>query len=139
MKKSAALILVFIIILQVFSPISFAATESNAYITAYGASISKPSSTTLRIDFSVAATNVMDYLGATTITLYKDGSPVKTFSRYNPLYTVYMVASNTDIIYGHVTYSNASAGSYYAVVHVFATDGTGTGTESCSTGTITIP
>lgn len=139
MKKTAALILVCIIFLQVFSPISFAATESNAYITAYGASISKSSTTTLRIDFSVAATNVMGSLGASTITLYKDGSPVKTFSRYNPLYTAYMVTTNTDVFYGHVTYTNASAGTYYAVVSVFASNETGSGSEGCTTGTITIP
>lgn len=139
MKKTVALILCIFFILQAFSPISFAATESNAYISEYGGGISKPSSNTVRIDFYVIATNDMDSLGASTITLYKNGSPVKTFSRYNPLYTANMVTTNSAVFFGHVTYTNAPEGTYYAAVNVFASDGTGTGTEGFTTGNITIP
>lgn len=139
MKKSAALILVFVIVLNVFPQIAFAETKSNAYITACGASISKPSSNTVRIDFNVAATDDMSCLGASTVILYKDGSPVKTFSRYDSRYTAYMVTTNSDIFYGHLSYSNASAGTYYAVVYFFATNETGTGYASYITSSITIP
>ncbi|MBQ6273894.1 MAG: hypothetical protein IJK63_06675 [Oscillospiraceae bacterium] len=139
MKKTAALILCIFIFLQAFSPMSFAATESNAYISEYGCGISKPSSNTVRIDFYVIATNNMDSLGASTIYLYRDGSLVKTFSRYNFQYTASMVTTNNYNFFGHVTYTNAPEGTYYAVVNVFASDGTGTGTEGCTTGSITIP
>lgn len=139
MKKTAALILAFILLFQAFSPISFAATESNPYISEYGCGISKPSNNTVQISFYVIATDDMDTLGASRVSLYKDGSLVKTYLWNTPQYTASMVTTNNYNFYGSVTYSNASAGSYYAVVRLFASDGTGTGSESCTTSTITIP
>ena len=139
MKKTAALILALFIVFSTFSPMSFAAIESNAYVASYGGSISKPSSDSVKINFHVFATHYMDSLGASTVTLYKDGSPVKIFSQYNPQYTANMVTTDYYYFYGSVTYTNATAGTYYAVVTVFASDGTGSGSESFTTGTITIP
>ena len=139
MKKTAALFLVFIIIFQGFSPFSYAATESNPYFDAYSSSIGNPSGNTLQIDFNIITTDYMDYLGASTAILYKDGSPLKTYSRYNPLYTSSMVTTNTDVFYGHLSYSNAPAGTYYAEVTFFATNGTGSGSAIFTTSTITIP
>ena len=139
MKKSAALVLVFFFIFQVFSPMSFAATESNPYIDAHSASISKPSSNTVRIDFNLITTGYMDYLGANTVVLYKDGQVIKTFSRFNPLYTSSMVTTNTDVFYGHLSYTNASSGTYFAEVNFFASDEAGSGSAVFTTSTITIP
>ena len=118
---------------------AFAATESNKYISAYGASITNPSGNVVRINFNVTGTNYMSSLGASTIELYENGSLVKTFSRYNPAYTSSMVTTNALYFYSHVTYSGSSGCTYYAIVNVFASDGSGTGTESCSTGSITLP
>ena len=140
MKKAAALILICLMLMQVASPIAFAATEANAYISAYGSSITNPSSGVIHVGFSVTGTNYMSSLGASFITLYEDGSAIKTYSRYNVSDAPYMVATNRLSFSNHVTYSSAKAGStYYAVVTVFASDGSGTGTESCTTGSITIP
>ena len=139
MKKTAALFLCFFIFLQAFSPISFAATESNAYVATYGGNISSPSNDSVKISFHVISPHYMDSLGASTVTVYKDGSAVKTFSRYNSQYTANMVTTDNIYFYGSVTYTNASAGTYYAVVTVFASDGTGSGSESFTTGSVTIP
>ncbi len=138
MKKAVALIIVCAIFLML-SATAFAAIESNAYIDRYGAAISNPSSGVVRIDFNVYGTDYMSSLGATKIELYKDGSKVKTFSMYDPLYAGAMVTTNDDWFYGHVTYSANSGSTYTAFVTVFASDGSGTGTESCWTGSVYIP
>lgn len=139
MKKTAALILVFIIIFQAFSPLSFAATESNKYIDSYSASISKASNSTIQVSFNVYGTHYMDSIGSSIIYLYKDGSLFTVFLQSDPQYSANMFTTNALYFYGQVSYSNAPAGTYYAVVCFFASDGTGTGSGTRSTGTITIP
>ena len=139
MKKAAALILVCILLLQVFSISAFAATESNAYISRYSAYISNPSNGVVRVDFSVRGTGYMDVLGASYIDLYENGTLVKTFSMYNSLYAPTMVTNNAFVFYGYVTYSASPGSSYYAVVTLYASNSYGSGTESCTTGTVIIP
>lgn len=138
MKKAVSIILVCTILLM-FSVTAFAAMESNAYIARYGAQISNPSSGVVRVDFNVYATDYMSSLGASSIVLYENGVPVKTFSMYDPLYTAAMVTTNDDWFYGHVTYSANSGSTYTAIVSVFASDGYGSGSESCSAGSVYIP
>ena len=138
MKKAVALILVIFFLLTA-STAAFAATESNAYITRYGALISSPSSGSVKVSFNVVGTDYMSSIGARTIVLYENGTPVKTFSMYNPAYAPNMYTTNDDIFIGYVTYPANSGSSYFAIVTVFASDGTGTGTETCSTNSITIP
>lgn len=139
MKKSISLLIVLILLLQVFSVSSLAATESNAYIRKYSALLSNPSSGVVQINFSVYGTALMSSLGAETIELYENGSLVKTFSRYDALYASSMATSNAYSFHGHVSYSGTSGSSYYAIVTVFASDGMGTGYESCTTGSIVLP
>lgn len=139
MKKAAAFILVCVLLLQVFSISAFAATESNAYISRYSAYISNPSNGVVRVDFSVRGTGYMDVLGASYIDLYENGTLVKTFSMYNALYAPTMVTNNAFVFYGYVTYSANPGSTYYAVVTAYAANSYGSGTESCTTGSVTIP
>ena len=139
MKKTAALILVCILFLQIFSVSAFAATESNAYISRYSAYISNPSNGVVRVDFSVKGTGYMDVLGASYIDLYENGTLVKTFSMYNSLYAPTMVTNNAFTFYGYVTYSANPGSTYYAVVTLYAANSSGSGTENCTTGTVVIP
>ena len=139
MKKVAAFILVCVLFLQVFSISAFAATESNAYISRYSAYISNPSNGVVRVDFSVRGTGYMDVLGASYIDLYENGTLVKTFSMYNALYAPTMVTNNAFVFYGYVTYSANPGSTYYAVVTAYAANSYGSGTESCTTGTVIIP
>ena len=139
MKKAVALVLVLTLFLLSFAVTAFAATESNPYISSYSAAISNPSGKTVRVDFSVFGTGYMSSLGANTIYLYEDGTLIKAFVKSNPLYAPTMVTSNAYYYYGYVTYTGKSGSTYYAEVHCFATNASGTGTETCSTNSITIP
>lgn len=138
MKKAVSLILVCLFLLSLSSG-ALAATESNAYISRYGAQISITSSGAVRVDFNVYGTDYMNTLGASSIVLYENGLPVKTFSMYDPLYASSLITTNDDWFYGHVTHSANSGSTYIALVTVFASDGTGTGTEACYTGSIMAP
>ena len=93
----------------------------------------------MRVDFSVRGTGYMDVLGASYIDLYENGTLVKTFSMYNSLYAPTMVTNNAFVFYGYVTYSASPGSSYYAVVTLYASNSYGSGTESCTTGTVIIP
>lgn len=139
MKKIAAIVLACVLFLQVFSISAFAATESNAYISRYSAYISNPSNGVVRVDFSVTGTGYMSVIGASYIDLYENGSLIKTFSMYNSLYAPSMVTNNTFVFSSYVTYSANPGSSYYAVVTLYASNSSGSGTENCTTGTVTIP
>ncbi len=138
MKRAVALIVVVLILLTCTST-AFAATTSNHYIIRFGAMISSPSSGTVRVDFNVHGRDYMSSIGASSIVLYENGSPVKTFSMYDPLYATDLYTTNTDIFYGHVTYPANSGSTYSAVVSLFASDGSGSGFETCITGDVIIP
>lgn len=138
MKKTVPLILVCTILLM-FSVTAFAAMESNAYIASYGAQISNPSSGVVRVDFNVYTTDYMSSLGASSIVLFENGVFAKSFSMNDPLYAAALVTTNNDWFYGHVTYPANSGSTYTAIVTVFATDGNGSGSESCSAGSVYIP
>ena len=138
-KKTAALILVCIILLQISAPIAFASTESNAYISLYGAGLSSPSSDVIQIDYYLYGTGYMNSLGADYIYLYEDGSLVAFFSRYNPVYSPAMMTTNSYRFFGSVSYPAKAGSTYYATVSFFATNSSGTGTEGCSTGNYTMP
>lgn len=139
MKKIAIFVLVAILFIQVFSPMAFAATTSNSYISAFGANITNSSNGNIRINFDVTGTAYMNSLGASSIELYEDGSLIRFFSSSNPVYAPYMVASNEIWFWSTLSYPAKSGSTYYAVVSFFATNSTGTGTEVCMTNSITIP
>lgn len=139
MKKTVALCSVLILFLLVYTNSALAATESNKYISMYYADISNPSSGVIRVEFGVDGTSVMTMLGAQTIDLYENGVLIRSFSRYNAIDAPFMVNTNDQYCYKHVSYPANSGSTYSAVVTVFATNATGTGTETCTTGSITIP
>lgn len=139
LKKRFIMILVCILLIQSFTPIAYAATQSNKYISKYGAGISNPSNGVVRIDFNVYGTGLMSSIGASSIDLYENGSLVKCFSSTNPIYYSSMVSTSAYSKIGYVTYTANPGSTYYAVVSVFSSNSTGTGTETCTTGSITIP
>ena len=139
MKKTACLIFACVLLFQVLSPVAYAAPATNSQISSYGAYVSNPSGSQVRIDFLVYGTGRMSSIGASTIDLYEDGTLVKTFSNTDPTYYSSMVNTNAYSKLSYVTYSGKAGSTYFAAVYVFATDSNGTGTAGCTTGTVTLP
>ena len=139
MKKTVSLLLACVILLQLPAPGAFAATESNAFITEYGAELYSPSSDVIQVDFYLYGTDYMSSLGASMIYLYEDGALLATFSRYNPIYTSVMTTTNSYRFLGSISYPAKAGSTYYAIVSFYATNSSGTGTEGCTTNNYTIP
>lgn len=139
MKKRISLILTLIFILSMVSipasAMEMRAPRSSDYITNCFVSISKQSSTSLKIGFTAEAKSVMTKLGASTIYLFCDGTVVAsyTLSRYPS-----MSGSNVDYYSSSVTYTGASSGhTYYAQVFFQAKDADGSGSDYRYTNSIT--
>lgn len=139
MKKTISLVLalVFVISLAVFpvSAMSASYVRSSGYIEECSASITKESSTSLKIGFTAYAPSTMTKLGASTIYLFCDGTVIAsyTLARYPS-----MSGSNVSKYSGSVTYTGASSGhTYYAQVFFQATDASGSGSDYRYTNSIT--
>lgn len=108
---------------------------SNAYI-AYCYAALTGSGKTITIDFTVTGTKSLPTLGASCIKLYTTGGEhVTTFwSTNNPN----MLASNTMSHSGSLTYTGTRGTSYYAVATFFGKDANGNGTDTYTTGILTL-
>lgn len=139
MKKTISLVLALVFVISLVaipaSAMSASYIRSSGYIEDCSASITKQSSTSLKISFYVSAPSVMTKLGASTIYLFCDGTVVAsyTLSRYPS-----MSGSNVDYYSSSVTYTGASSGhSYYAQVFFQASDADGSGSDYRYTNSIT--
>ena len=100
MKKKAIHLSVIVIVLALLlSTAAFATMESSQYLSYYNAYISK-NGNTIKVNFEVQGTRVMDKIGVTEIYLYeKTGSSgswtlVQTYLSSNPTYANAMMDSN---------------------------------------------
>jgi len=139
LKKLVIIVLAFAIFVSFTRNTAMAATESNTHISAFGADVSFVSPGTVQVDFNVRGKSVMSSLGANRVDLYKDGSLVYTFNRSDPNYSSAMQTTNEIVFYGDVSYPASPGSTYYAKVYLFATNSLGTGYETVTTGSITVP
>ena len=99
--------------------------EASHYLTYYNAYISR-SGNTVKVNFEVVGTGVMDSIGATEIYLYEKTSaygswtPVQTYLSTDPAYASIMIDTNAGGYDNYVTYSGNSSYQYKAYVTIYA-------------------
>lgn len=114
--------------------------RASLYLSSYGATINKTSSTTspgFDIDFNVVATVYSEYVGVSKIEIYKaDGTPVMTIrgNTGNGL-----LRANSLGHLGHYTVNATVGETYYAVITAYATANGGADMKTYTTNTYTVP
>ncbi len=126
MKKSVIRILVITIVLALLlSTAAFAAMDASHYLSYYNAYITK-SGNTVKVNFEVQGTRIMDYVGVTEIYLYERANSysswalVQTFLSTDPAYSSTMIEINSSFKDDYVSYSGNSSYQYMAYVTVYA-------------------
>lgn len=124
-RKFISTILVFLMIASLFATSVMAAQEASHYLAFYGGSITK-SGSTIKVNFEVQGTNIMDVVGATEIYLYERSdsnsswSLVETYLSSDSTYTSQMINTNSSIKHSHVSYSGSSSMQYMAYITCYA-------------------
>ncbi len=126
MKKKAFRISIIVVVLALLlSSVAFAAMDASQYLSFYAAYITK-SGNTVKVNFQVEGTRIMDQIGVTEIYLYEKTSSsgswtlVQTFLSSDPAYASAMMDSNTSYKDDYVSYSGNSSYQYKAYVTVYA-------------------
>lgn len=126
MKKTTIRLLVIVVAtFLLLNTVSYAAIESSDYLSAYAAYITT-SGNTIKVNFDVQGTRIMDKVGATEIYLYEKTTPsgswslVQTYLSSDSNYYPSMIGTNTFLKMGYVTYSGSSSYQYKAYVTVYA-------------------
>ena len=118
---------------------AFATVESSAYLSAYSAGLTAESGKKIIINVDVDATDYMDEIGASSITLYRssDGksfSPIKTFDSDDyPDLLGSGLHLNEDVI----TYTGTAGYQYFAAVYCYAADSTVSDSRLYNTNVVT--
>lgn len=117
-----ALILALVLLL---STTSYATQKASYYLQYYNAYITK-SGNTIKVNFEVQGTRIMDAVGVTEIYLYERENStsswvlVQTYLSTNPSYTSTMIGTNTGLKFDYVSYSGSSTKQYMAYVTCYA-------------------
>ena len=126
MKKRAFRLSIIIIVLTLLlSSVAFATMDASQYLSFYAAYITK-NGNTIKVNFQVEGTRIMDYVGVTEIYLYERANSnsswtlVKTYLYTDPIYASAMMDSNTSYKDDYVSYSGNSSYQYVAYVTVYA-------------------
>ncbi len=123
--KAIRLSIMLIVLVLLLSMVAFASMEASYYLSYYNAYITKTGNT-IKVNFEVQGTRVMDYVGVTEIYLYERASSsdawtlVHTFLSSDPVYASSMMESNTSFKDDYVSYSGNSSYQYMAYVTVYA-------------------
>ena len=118
-------ILITLVFALILSSTCFAYDRASYYLSYYEASISKTGNT-IKVNFEVQGTNIMDVVGATEIYLYERASDgyswilVETYLSTDNTYTSQMISTNASIKHSHVSYSGSSSKQYMAYVVCYA-------------------
>ena len=120
--RSIALVLLLVLL---FSTSTYAAVTSSLYIAATNAYVTRSGDNVNVYFYIVGRSASMDKIGATKIYVYEQNGThwplVKTFDSDDSQYTADMIATNTGIKSGHVTYTEGDATkNYYAIVKFYA-------------------
>lgn len=129
MKKQLRVTICIMLITALICSNAYAAIESNAYITAFSGAVSVAYDGTVTVNFSTWGNGFMDKIGATAISIYENGSFIKTYYAANPLYTATMMGTNDYDFYGYVTYAGTKGNLYQAYITFYAEKDGGHGTE----------
>ena len=126
MKKRAFRSFVVIVVLALLLSTTVSATmEASQYLSYYNAYITKTGNT-VKVNFVVRGTRIMDQIGATEIYLYERANSysswtlVQTFLYTDSAYASDMMDSNTSFKDDYVSYSGNSSYQYMAYVTVYA-------------------
>ena len=126
MKKRAFRSFVVIVVLALLLSTAVSATmEASQYLSYYNAYITKTGNT-VKVNFVVRGTRIMDQIGATEIYLYERANSysswtlVQTFLYTDSAYASDMMDSNTSFKDDYVSYSGNSSYQYMAYVTVYA-------------------
>jgi len=114
--KNKAIRLIAIALIIVFMTsitITVASARGSIYIEKYSCAISAGSNGKVTVSFSITGSSKMDEIGSTKITIYENGTLVKTYMSSN---TTGMMGSGKVIHAGTVTYSGVKGKSYRAIV-----------------------
>ncbi len=124
-KRAIRLVAIIIVLILLLSHAAFASMEASHYLSYYNAYITK-SGNTVKVNFVVQGTKVMDQIGATEVYLYERTSNagswtlVQTYLSTDPAYTSDMIDSNASFKDDYVSYSGNSSYQYMAYVTVYA-------------------
>jgi len=130
--RIASLALVIVLCFSVLAPI--ASAEGSAYITNYITSMTAGSGGKVTAWFQITGTGTMDEIGVTKVTIYENGTLIKTYLSTS---TSGMMGNNTVVHAGSVTYSGTVGKSYYAHVTYKAGKDGGYDNRSVDTNTVT--
>jgi len=113
--RISALLLAVLLCIAPLSP--FAQARASKYIASYGASMSADGYGKVSVWYDITGTGLMDEIGATVITIYENGTLVKTFQSSS---TPSMLAYNKNIHGGYVSYYGVAGRTYYSYVTFWA-------------------
>ena len=124
MNKKTLRIVAFVVVLTLLLSVTATAAENASdYIAATSAWITRDGNT-VKVNFYIVGTDVMDELGVTCVDLYEwtgnGWTLVKTFDSSNSLYHDIMLSSNHSGHAGYLPYSGNSTKSYYASCYFYA-------------------
>lgn len=124
-KRIYRIIALTIVVVMLLSTVSYAAMEASDYLQYYNAYITKTGNT-IKVNFDVQGTWIMDKVGVTEIYLYeRDNSYsswnlVQTYLSTDPTYSSTMMGTNTNYHFDYVSYSGSSSKQYFAYVTCYA-------------------
>lgn len=101
--------------------------QSNSYIAKTTVGIVALGGGKIEIDFSVTAMGKMTDLGATRVTIYKEGGTIVATHIYTDSGYNYMIGHNKSTHTASVTYQGVSGQRYYAIVTFYAGNLNGAG------------
>ena len=115
-KKTLRVVSIIMVVLLLLCTVTpFASAKGSAYIECYLTSMTAGSNGVVTAAFQITGTGTMDEIGATTVTIYENGSIVKTFSYTN---TSGMMGYNK-VIHGSTVSYNGTVGKSYSAFVVF--------------------
>lgn len=111
--------------------------RESAFFRYYSAVILPKGNGVYVVSFSVTANSIMDQLGATSIDIYKNGTKAYTL-KYTTERRKGMMDYNTIVMADDERVQGTSGASYYAKIHYFAKNSTGSATRTYTTKTVVV-
>lgn len=134
MKKFLKSFSICLVIIAMISTTAFAAApndsaapQANSYIAKTTVGIVAMGGGKIEVDFAVTATRPMPDVGATRVTIYKEGGTIVATYRYTDPGYAYMMGHNSGNHVASVTYQGVSGQRYYAIVTFYAGNLNGSG------------
>ena len=133
-KKATCLIafsLIVVLFACILAPIANA--RSSKYITAYSANMTASNNGNVTVAFSITGTGKMTEIGSTKITIYENGTLVKTYLSSN---TTGMMGKDKATHSGTVTYTGVKGRTYMANVIFKSGNSSGSDNRNLDTNSV---